>query len=317
MVLIVTRPRARVGAPRGQQSHTRSERLEVAEQGLDPLGSTDEQRIAALRVESSQRSSALGGEGVGEVPEDQLAARGKGVPVGVDDRARLGAVRQEVQCAGQHQRDGLVRVDEPAQFGSAQHGFRITAVLVQQGRPWLFGEQACSVRGRQRFVVHIDHAVAPGDPVRYLVDVSHRRQSGAEVDELPDSAGECVVDGATEKVPASPEGAGDPGKLPFGPLHEASLGAEVVASAEEGVGDARRARTRQVHFAPVAWGFRGHYRLLSRIAPWSVTRGAIGYGRDDRGTVSLFLRSGHIAKVWPGTSDTAHLPCEWAVGVNS
>ncbi|NYH76850.1 hypothetical protein FHR84_000164 [Actinopolyspora biskrensis] len=207
------------------------------------------------------------------MPEDQVAARGNGVPVGIDDRARLDAVRQEVQRAGEHQRDGLVRVDEPAQFGSAQHGFHVTAVRVQQGRPRLSGEQVCSVRGRQRLVVHVDHTVVTGDPVRYLVDVAHRRQSGTEVDELPDSAGERVVDGAAEEVPAPPEGAGDPGQRPFGPFHESSLGAEVVAAAEEGVGDASRARTRQVHFSPVAWVFRGHYRLLSRIAPWSVTRG--------------------------------------------
>ncbi len=263
MFLLVIRSGARVGAPRGQQSRSRPELLEVAEQGLDPVGSAGEQRVAALRVESAQRSCALGGEAVGEVPQDQVAARWNGVAVGVDDRACLGAVRQEVQRAGQHQRDGLVRVDEPAQFGRVQHGFRVTAVLVQQGRPWLSGEQACSVPGRQRFVVHVDHPVVPGDPVRYLVDVAHRRQSGTEVDELPDPAGERVVDGAAEEVPASPEGPGDSGQLQFGPLHEAPLGPEVVTASEEGVGDARRARTRQVHFALVAWIFRGHSACFS------------------------------------------------------
>jgi hypothetical protein len=166
----------------------------------------------------------------------EKAARRQGVHQGLHDRRRAELVRHEVQDRHEHQRDGLAEVEHLAHRRRRQDGLRVAQVGLDVRGPALRrgGEQGAGMSENERVIVGVDHAGRRRDFLRDLVDVVRGRQSGADVEELPDARlGRQVPHRAAEERPVLARRDPDGRHVPQHPRRRLAVGGEVVLPANE------------------------------------------------------------------------------------
>lgn len=234
------RGRFRVRPPSGQCSRARQEKLEVTEQRVDPVAAAREERVRALGVELVEDVHVFRGHAGRDVGDHHVAVGGQCLLIRVHQGQRVVLVGDVVQYRREQQGDRSVQVE--LFRGSAQHGVRLPQVGQHDLGAWLLGQQPAAVHHRQRFVVHVEHSEVVGSALGDVVDVADGRSPGPDVEELPDTSTDQVLDRTSQERPVLPVAFGDSGKRFLGPLDETSLDAEVVVTTEERVVDTSGAR---------------------------------------------------------------------------
>jgi hypothetical protein len=108
---------------------------------------------------------------------------GQGVQEGPEDLGGLPLVKDIVQDGDEHQRDGLAEVQHILGRRVGQDvGLDVGGAAFGRG-----GQQGPRVREDQRIVVYVDDAAGRLGRLGDLVDVAGGRQSGPNVEELPDA----------------------------------------------------------------------------------------------------------------------------------
>ena len=234
------RGRFRVRSPSGQYSRARHEKLEVTEQRVDPVAVPGEERVRALGVELAEDVHVFRGHAGRDVGDHHVAAGCEGPLIRLHQGQRVVLFGDVVQYRREQQGDRPVRVE--LLRGSAQHGIGVPQVGQHDLGAWLLGQQPAAVHHRQRFVVHVEHPEVVGSALGDVVDVTDGRSPGSDVDELPDTSADQVLDRAPQERPVLPVACGDSGQRLLGPIDETSLDAEVVVTTEERVVDASGTR---------------------------------------------------------------------------
>jgi hypothetical protein len=138
----------------------------------------------------------------GSVEGDEVAARSQGGEVGPDHGGRLVVVDDVAQDAGHDQRHGPVQVHCAGGLGQHLRGLPGIGVEVPRGALRGARQQRPGVLLHQRVDVDVDDPGLRRQPLRHLVDVVGGRQTGADVEELPDPGlGGDVADRAHQEGP--------------------------------------------------------------------------------------------------------------------
>jgi len=194
--------------------------------------------------------------------DHQEAARRYRVHQGGDDAGRVVRVRHEMQDRDQQDRDRLIEAEHRTDPCVPGNPGRIPEVVVDDRGALDAVQRVPRVRDHHRVVVHVDDAAVARHLSGHLVHASRGRQSGPDVEELPDPrlAGQ-VSDRAAEEAPVLRDGAahdvlaehveGPPGCLP--------VGREVVLAAEHVVVHPRDVRFFRTKRRPA----RRHAQILS------------------------------------------------------
>src|SRR5262249_14696049 len=144
-----------------------------------------------VQVGGAARVAAVRWELVRPVAERQVAAGGERVDQLRDRRVRRFVVGDEVQYGNQQQRGGLAQVEQAAYGGVAEYLARLAYIAADRGGVGVTGEQFEAFADGDRVDVHVDDPGVGRDPLGDLVHVALGRDTGADVQELPDAdAGE-------------------------------------------------------------------------------------------------------------------------------
>jgi hypothetical protein len=162
------------------------------------------------------------------------------------DAVRVFFVEHVMDDRVEYQANWLAEVEQAAQFGRGQQRVRRRDVGKHHRGRGVVGEQRHAVQEHGRVVVRVHHPGGRVDHLGDLVRVLHRRQAGAEVEELLDALQRHVPDRPAECGPVEPRAVTavthDRDRL-GGDL---AVDREVVLAAEDGVVDPGHARPRRV-----------------------------------------------------------------------
>jgi len=101
-----------------------------------------------------------------------------------------------------------VQVDQPAHLVVGEQRVGVAPVGLHDRGPVVAGQDRSAVGHGDRVGVHVDHMCVGNSVLRDLVNVADRRDSGADLQELPDALVEEVTDRPAEECSV---GLHDPG----------------------------------------------------------------------------------------------------------
>src|SRR5216683_1844131 len=176
----------RAGPPLRDPDDSRFHQVKPAEEPGDLVVAAEGDLLAHLPGEYQLDPGGLLRLDVyGRLAERQVAARRHGFHELGSDSVRVVRIRDAVHDANQHDRDRLAEVQRVGR--GAEDLSRVPQISVYVGSvARATRQQRTGVREHDRIVVHVHDPGLRGHPLRDLVRVVHRRDSRADVKELPD-----------------------------------------------------------------------------------------------------------------------------------
>jgi hypothetical protein len=161
----------------------------------------------------------------------------------VDDAGRIFIIGDEVRDCDEQNADRPIKIDQGLQLGVAQESVR-PAQITKDGRySGASCEQRSGVHDYLRVVIYVDHAGIGVDLLGDLVNVAACGQTGANVDELPDSRlGGQVLNRSAEERPIAMGGFDGLGYGGLDLFCGSAIGLVVVLATQEVIVDTRWCR---------------------------------------------------------------------------